>query len=94
MGEIGKHHWKSASPASLLKQDPLEHFTQDCVHMASEYLQRRRFHNSILISLLRKKKQYAIITSWSTFNFQILPLEIYYSANTTTYCNKLSITET
>lgn len=37
MSEVGKHHWKSASPATLLKQGPLEHFTQDCVHMASEY---------------------------------------------------------
>lgn len=43
--KIGKDHWKSSHPASLLKQGPLKRVTQDFVQMGFEYLLERRFHN-------------------------------------------------
>lgn len=45
MVKVGTDHWKSSNPASMLKQGPLKHVTQDFVQMAFEYLLERRFHN-------------------------------------------------
>lgn len=44
MGEVGKYHWRSCGPTSLLGQGAVEHISQDCVWLAFEYLQGRRVH--------------------------------------------------
>lgn len=39
MVEVGREHWRSSTPTSLLKQGPLEHAAQDCIPVGVEYLQ-------------------------------------------------------
>jgi len=45
MIEIGRDVWRSSSPANLLKQGHLEPVVQDCVQMASGYLNGWKPHN-------------------------------------------------
>lgn len=39
MVEVGREHWRSSTPTSLLKQGPLEHAAQDYIPVGVEYLQ-------------------------------------------------------
>lgn len=39
MNKNGRHHQRSSSPTSLLKQDPLEQIAQDCIRIILEYFQ-------------------------------------------------------
>ena len=42
--EVGRDLWRSSRPNPLLKQGHLQLVVQDCVQVASEYLQGRRLH--------------------------------------------------
>lgn len=56
MGEVGKHHRRSAKSNLPNKQGSLEQVTWDCVLVAFKHLQRRLFHNSILMVFITKEK--------------------------------------
>lgn len=45
MNKNGRDHWRSSSPASLLKQGPLEQVAQDCIPIILEYFLRGRLNN-------------------------------------------------
>lgn len=45
--KVGKDHWKSSSPTSSLKQDPLEHAVQNCIQTTFYCFQRRWLHKLI-----------------------------------------------
>lgn len=85
--KIGTDHWRLSHPASLLKQGPLKHVTQDFVQMAFEYLLERRFHNlsghpvPVLINTHSKEvlpQSYKLISILCEQMFPVIHLKLFF----------------
>lgn len=65
MGKVGWDHWSPPSPTSLLQQASLEHFTQDCVQMAFEDVQRKRILS--FGKIRSSEKRWGLKEPWNSY---------------------------